>query len=59
MPAGGTAKVSAYGSDSARCTLRKIRTSGTPQKVQVRCWTPAGLAANSKFTLSYENYVIS
>jgi hypothetical protein len=53
MPEGGTAKVTAYGSDDARCTIKKIRKHGTPQKVQVRCWSPA-LAKDSRFTLSYE-----
>jgi hypothetical protein len=56
MPEGGAAFVSAFGtSDKIRCTIGSIRTTSTPQQVQVRCTTFAGVAKDAKFTLSYED----
>jgi hypothetical protein len=54
MPAGGTVKVTAYGTNATRCTIKSFVTSGSPQKVRVSCWTLTGTAIDSKFTLSYE-----
>jgi hypothetical protein len=53
MPVGGAVVVTAYGSDAHTCQLSKIRTSTTPQKVQVRCFMFDGTPADSYFNLSY------
>ncbi|MEA2348120.1 MAG: hypothetical protein QOG62_1907 [Thermoleophilaceae bacterium] len=53
MPAGGAVKVTAYGANARTCQLGSIRTGGTPQRVQVRCFRFDGVPANSKFVLSY------
>lgn len=54
MPKGGAALVNAYGNVLKRCQIGAIRTTATPQRVQVRCFTFSGVAADAKFTLSYE-----
>jgi hypothetical protein len=53
MPAGGAALVTAYGTGSSHCQLGSIRTSGTPQRVGVRCFKPDGTRVDSRFTLAY------
>lgn len=55
MPKGGVAHVTAFGLDGGGhlCQLTSIRTSGTPQKVGVQCYSLGGSLADSKFTLSY------
>jgi hypothetical protein len=53
MPAGGAALASGFGPTAARCQISSIRTSGTPQKVGVRCFRPSGAPADTQFELSY------
>jgi len=55
----GTVLVSAYGATSNYC---KVASWGPPfhgvattQAVDVRCWTTLGVAADTKFTMSYTN----
>lgn len=55
MPKGGAAVVNAYGSAARRCQLGAIRTVGSPQLVQVRCFDFSGSPADTKFSLSYEH----
>ena len=52
MPAGGTAQVTAVGPSDVMCQLSSVATS-LPQRVGVRCFTPNGTSADSKFYLSY------
>ena len=51
-PAGGAATVTAERSSAVTCQLSSIATA-TPQTIGVRCFTPAGAAADSRFTLAY------
>ena len=55
MPSGGAAIVTSYGPRSTQraCQIVSIRTTGTPQQVAVRCFTYAGVAADSQFVFSY------
>lgn len=53
MPSGGAAIVTAYGSAKVRCNVTSIRSSGSPQKVGVRCVDFHWQAVDSEFTLSY------
>ena len=50
---GGAAIVSAAGEGKNRCQIDSLPTAGSPKKVTVRCFTPDGVAANSRFTLSF------
>lgn len=52
MPKGGSAQVTAFGTEPRHCTISSIAYS-TPQKVGVRCFDAAGVAQDSKFTLAY------
>jgi hypothetical protein len=52
MPAGGAAIVNAY-TDGLVCQLGAIRTSGTPQQVEVRCFIFNGTTADTQFQLAY------
>ena len=52
MPTGGTAIVNAYG-EGRVCQLGAIRTSGTPQQVEVRCFLFDGTTADVEFELAY------
>jgi len=52
MPKGGSAQVTAFGTDPRHCTISSIATS-SPQKVGVRCFDAAGVAQDAKFTLAY------
>ena len=52
MPAGGTAIVNAYG-EGRVCQLGSIRTSGTPQQVEVRCFIFDGTTADVRFEVAY------
>jgi hypothetical protein len=53
MPLGGGAVVTAYGSTGHTCQLENIRTSGSFQRVKVRCFDFSGSFADSQFNLSY------
>jgi hypothetical protein len=53
MPAYGAAQVTAYDVD-LRCQLGVIGT-GSPQKLEVRCFSLAGAPKDGRFTLSYEH----
>jgi hypothetical protein len=53
MPVGGAAQITAYGSAGHTCQLGKIRTGGSVQKVQVRCFLFDGSPADSQFNLSF------
>jgi hypothetical protein len=55
MPSGGAAVVSSYGPKNAprQCQIGSIRTDGAPQRVVVRCFTHAGVPADTRFVLSY------
>ena len=53
MPKGGYAKVTARGNTYYVCWLTKIRTSGTPQKIGVKCTTNTGSPQDTAFDLSY------
>lgn len=55
MPAGGAAIVTAWGTRNAprSCQLGAIRTTGTPQRVTVRCFSMTGAPTDSRFTLAY------
>jgi len=50
---GGAAVVTATGDGKQLCQLGALPTTGSPKKVDVRCFTPAGAAANSPFALSF------
>jgi hypothetical protein len=52
MPAGGAVIVNAYG-DGRTCQLGSIRTAGTPQQVEVRCFLFDGTTADLKFDFAY------
>ncbi len=54
MPKGGAAEVATYGSPNRACQVGSIRTSGTPQMVQIRCFDLAGNLKDAKFSLAYE-----
>jgi hypothetical protein len=55
MPLGGGVQVTSFGNTSKlRCIVESIRTK-TPQTVGIACFTPAGVSANSAFSLSYLN----
>lgn len=49
----GHFQVTAYGPDSARCQVYTWGPSGTTQQVNVRCFTNAGTARDTHFTLTY------
>ena len=53
MPGGGSAQVTPFGAGKARCTLTGVSSTGTPQRIGVRCYDPNGTAADSKFSLAY------
>ena len=55
MPSGGAAIVTSYGPRSTKraCQLGSIRTTGTPQRVVVRCFSYTGAHADSRFVISY------
>jgi hypothetical protein len=54
MPLGGGAQVTAYGPGGKRCIIGAIRSSVTPQRVDVRCFTASGKQrADSAFVLHY------
>lgn len=52
MPSGGAAIVNAY-TDGLNCQIGSIRTSGTPQKVEVRCFLFDGTTADAEFDFAY------
>ncbi|MFN8619563.1 MAG: hypothetical protein U0869_02295 [Chloroflexota bacterium] len=52
MPAGGAAIVTPTGTGKAHCQLSSLGTV-VPMKAIVRCFTPAGAAVDSPFSLSY------
>jgi hypothetical protein len=52
MPVGGAAIVNAY-TDGLTCQLGAIRTSGTPQQVEVRCFIFNGTTADTEFDFAY------
>lgn len=53
MPVGGSAQVTAVGTDKVLCQLSSIRKKGSPQKVGVACYKPNGSLADSKFSLTF------
>jgi len=55
MPEGGAAFVSAFSTSKVRCTIGSIRTTTTPQVLQLRCTNFAGTAKDAQFTLAYEH----
>jgi len=50
---GGHVQVTAYGSTTQQCKVENWNPSGPDQVVVVRCFTPAGVAADSRFTMTY------
>jgi hypothetical protein len=50
---GGSAQVTAYGTAKTRCQLGSLPTTGTIQKIGVRCFTYAGSPVDSRFSLAY------
>ena len=52
MPAGGAAIVNAY-DEGRTCQVGSIRTSGTPQQVEVRCFLFDGTTADLRFDFAY------
>jgi hypothetical protein len=50
---GGVALVTATGSGKQLCQVSSLPTTGSPKKIDVRCFTPDGLPANSAFVLSF------
>jgi hypothetical protein len=53
MRAGGGVQVTSYGAGKGRCVVASIRTSGSPQRVGVRCFNVAGHLQDTRFTLAY------
>lgn len=49
---GASAQVSAYGGTNQRCQLRRWRSAGGAALLEVACFTPSGVSADSMFTLS-------
>ena len=54
MPKGGAAEVATYGFPNRACQVGSIRTSGTPQMIQVLCFDLAGHPKDAQYTLAYE-----
>jgi hypothetical protein len=50
---GGAALVTATGAGNQTCQLGALPATGSPRKIEVRCFTPDGQPANSQFTLSF------
>jgi hypothetical protein len=51
--AGGNAQVTAYGGTTEVCKVVSTAAAGADVNVRVRCFTPAGAAADTRFTLLY------
>jgi hypothetical protein len=49
----GNVQVTAYGAGTESCTAWNWADSGTALRIQVRCWSTTGVAADSKFTMTY------
>jgi hypothetical protein len=49
----GHVQVTAYGTGSERCKVVNWSPSGTTQQVNVKCFTSAGTAGDTRFTLTY------
>jgi len=52
----GTVLVTAYGSTANYCKALSWGPSGTAQLVNIRCFTPVGVLADTPFTMSYANH---
>jgi hypothetical protein len=50
---GGTVQVTAYGSGGEHCKVQSWADLGADERVHVRCFSAAGAAADSRFTLHY------
>jgi hypothetical protein len=52
---GGTVKVTAYGSGSANCKVGGWNPSGSNEVINVLCFSAAGAATDSRFTMTFAN----
>lgn len=51
--AGGSVQITAYGSDNDHCKVQSWGSSGSDQRVTVRCFDTAGAASDARFLLNY------